>query len=181
MKKFIHFLLLFSIFLVCGCDKMDNTPTKRVETMLSKYQTTDKDVVDDINKTVDTEPNLTNEQKEKYKNILKKQFSSLTYNVKNEKIDGDNAYVEVEIEVKDLTKAIKDSETKLLDNPESFQNDKGNFDQSKYTDYKLDQMENTLIKVKYTLELTLTKIDGEWTVDNLTETERQKIHGIYNY
>ena len=42
-------------------------------------------------------------------------------------------------------------------------------------------MEKTNTKVKYTLELTLTKTDDEWEVDNLTETERQKIHGIYNY
>ena len=42
-------------------------------------------------------------------------------------------------------------------------------------------MEEVKDRVKYTLELTLTKIDDEWELDNLTETERQKIHGIYNY
>ena len=34
-------------------------------------------------------------------------------------------------------------------------------------------------QIKNTLELNLTKEDDEWKLDNLTETERQKIHGIY--
>lgn len=181
MKKIISLILIIMLFFITGCDQIDNTPTKKVETMLMKYQTLDKDVLDDLNKTVDSEPTLNTAEKSKYKEVLKKQFSSLTYTIKDEEIDGDNAEVDVEIEVNDLTKAIKDSENYLNSNPKEFQDDSGNFVQSKYTDYKLNQMDKTSIKVKYSLELTLTNSDGEWVVDNLTETERQKIHGIYNY
>ena len=38
------------LILLTGCDigeKLDNTPTKRVETFLNKYQTLDDDVLDD--------------------------------------------------------------------------------------------------------------------------------------
>ena len=42
-------------------------------------------------------------------------------------------------------------------------------------------MEKVKEKVKYTLQLTLTKVDDEWKMDDLTETEKQKIHGIYDY
>ena len=62
-----------------------------------------------------------------------------------------------------------------------FVNEAGEYDQAVYNKYKLDEMENVKEKVKYTLQLTLTKIDDEWKMDDLTETEKQKIHGIYDY
>ena len=34
---------------------------------------------------------------------------------------------------------------------------------------------------KYTINFTLSKVDEEWIVDDLTETERMKIHGLYAY
>lgn len=181
MKKIISFICITLLLFTSGCGKINNTPTKKVEAMLNNYQTLNEDVLDDLNKTIDTESDLTDEQKTKYKDILKKQYQSLTYEIKDEEIDGDNAEVEVEIEVIDLTKSIADSETYLNENTDKFKNDSGEFDQVKYTDYKLDKMKDADVKVKYTLELTLTNSDNEWVVDNLTETERQKIHGIYNY
>jgi hypothetical protein len=36
-------------------------------------------------------------------------------------------------------------------------------------------------RVKYTLSFTLVKIDDEWKLDDLTETQREKIHGTYDY
>ena len=35
--------------------------------------------------------------------------------------------------------------------------------------------------VKYTLELTLTKKDKKWVMDNLTTTDMEKLNGTYNY
>ena len=32
-----------------------------------------------------------------------------------------------------------------------------------------------------TLNLTLTKKDDVWTMNDITETDRKKIHGIYSY
>ena len=48
-------------------------------------------------------------------------------------------------------------------------------------DYKIKQMKNTNEKVKYTIEFDLTKSDNKWTLDDVDEITRQKIHGIYNY
>ena len=39
MKKI---LMIIALFLVVGCNKLDNTPTKQVETFFNKYQTLDK-------------------------------------------------------------------------------------------------------------------------------------------
>lgn len=180
MKKFFISLLGILMLFTAGCDKIDNNPTKKVEELMSKYQMLDEEVLDDLNKTVDEE-DLTDEQKERYKKLLKNQYKDLKYTIQDEKIDGDNATVETEIEVTDYTKVIQESEDYLNEHEDEFNDDKGNFSKTKYTDYKLEKMEKTNTKVKYTLELTLTKTDDEWEVDNLTETERQKIHGIYNY
>ena len=180
MKKvFICLLGIFMMF-TTGCDNIDNNPTKKVEELMGKYQMLDEDVMDDLNRTIDEE-DLTDEQKDRYEKLLKKQYQDLKYTVKDEKIDGDNATVEVEIEVTDYTKVLNDSETYLDEHKDEFNDDNGNYSIEKYTDYKLDNMEKANTKVKYTLELTLTKTDDEWQLDNLTETERQKIHGIYNY
>lgn len=181
MKKILISFLGILMIVTTGCDQIDNNPTKQVEDLMSKYQTMDDDVIDDLNTVVDAEDNLSSEQRNRYKKLLEKQYKDLSYTIKDETIDGDNAIVEIEIQVTDLSKVLNESEIYLKDHEQEFLGDDNKFSQSKYTDYKLEQLEKANTKVKYTLELTLTKIDGEWEVDNLTETERQKIHGIYNY
>lgn len=181
MKKILLSLISIIMIFTVGCDKIDNNPTKKVEELMSKYQTLDDNVKDDLNNVLDDEEDLTNEQKERYRKILENQYKNIKYTIKDEKIDGDNATVETEIEVIDYTKAIKESEDYLNEHEDEFKDDNGDFSKSKYTEYKLSKMEESKTRVKYTLELTLTKVDNEWELDNLTETERQKIHGIYNY
>ena len=55
------------------------------------------------------------------------------------------------------------------------------YNESKFIDYKLSKIKNDLEKIKYTLEITLTKIDGKWYVDELSKDYKEKIYGIYNY
>ena len=50
-----------------------------------------------------------------------------------------------------------------------------------FNDDKLNALENVNDRVKYTINFTLSKIDEEWLVDDLTETERMKVHGLYAY
>ena len=181
MKKILFIsILLFCSFIVIACDKVDNSPTKKVEEFLNKYRAYDTDVQSDLKNTIDNE-DLTDEEKERYEKIISNQFKNLTYEIKNETVDGDNATVEVEIEVLDFTKAISDSEQYLEEHEEEFLDSEGNYDETMYNKYKLDKMEEVKDKTKYTLQLTLTKEDGEWIMDDLTETEKQKIHGIYDY
>ena len=40
-------------------------------------------------------------------------------------------------------------------------------------------MSNIDEREKYILELTLTKIDNKWHIDDLLESDRKKIHGLY--
>ncbi len=178
--KFIY-VLIFSVFLLTGCNNLMNTPTKKVELLLSKYQKKDEDVIKQLGDILLTDAILTVEQKNTYKELLEKQYSNLTYTIKDEAIDGKTAVVEVEIEVYDYNKAITDSEDYLITHQEEFTDETKNVSTEKYNDYKLQAISDMKDRVKYTINFTLSKIDEEWMVDDLTDTERQKIHGLYAY
>lgn len=180
MKK-VLLVFLLGLFFITGCDNLMNTPTKKVETLLSKYQKKDDVVVKQLGDTLLLDAVLTVNQKDSYKELMERQYSNLTYTVKNEAIDGKTAVVEVEIEVYDYNKAITDSENYLLANASEFQDETGEVNTKKYNDYKLEAMKNMKDRVKYTINFTLSKMDDEWIVDDLTEAERLKIHGLYAY
>ena len=180
MKKILLSLFVV-LFLLTGCDNLMNTPTKRVELLLGKYQKLDDVVLTQLGDSLLSDTVLTKEQKEKYQELLKKQYKNLTYTVKDEAIDGKTAMVEVEIEVYDYNKAIKNSEEYLTNNQSEFQDETGNINTVMYNDYKLNEIEMMKERVTYTINFTLSKVDEEWMVDDLTDTERQKIHGLYAY
>ncbi len=181
MKKFL--VAIFTALLLSGCSlgKMDNTPTKQVEKYLNNYQTLDSNVLTQLDSIVARETSFTDSQKQDYRDLLKKHYQDLTYNIKEETVNGDKATVEVEIEVNDYTKAIKEAESYKKENEKEFLDENNTFDESKFNDYKLDLLKKSKERVKYTLYFSLTKTDGDWNLDKLTETEQEKILGIYEY
>ena len=179
MKKIL--LILFCIIYITGCANLMNTPTKKVEYLLSKYQKNDEEVLKQLSDTLLSDTILEDNQKERYNSIMKRQYSNLTYKVKNEAIDGNTAIVEVEIEVYDYAKSIKEIEDKLLENSDQYKDDTGEINTILYNDDKLSSLENTNDRITYTINFTLSKVDEEWIVDDLTEAERMKIHGLYAY
>ena len=180
MKKILLYVFM-GLFLLTGCGNLMNTPVKKVELLLSKYQKLDDAVLTQLGDSLLSDTVLTSDQKEKYKELLERQYKNLTFTVKNEAIDGKTAMVEVEIEVYDYNKAITSSEDYLLNNQNEFYDETGNIDTIKYNDYKLSEIEKMKDRVTYTINFTLSKVDEEWMVDDLTDTERQKIHGLYAY
>lgn len=180
MKKYSLIVFTF-LLLICGCESMMNTPTKRVEEFLNKYQRQDNEILTQLDQVIQTgNYNFNEEQTLTYKEIMKKQYQDLSYTIKEETIDGDNATVVVEIEVYDYNDALTNAENYYIQNPNEFKNELGELDESKYSDYKLKQIKEAKDKVKYTLNLTLSKSDKKWILNDITETDRQKIHGLYN-
>ena len=179
MKKIL--LVLLIIIGLTGCANLMNTPTKKVEYLLSKYQSNDEDVLKQLDESLLMDSIFNDEQRDRYKNIMKKQYKDLTYTIKNEAIDGKTAIVETEIEVYDYSKAITDTEDKLINNADIYKDSAGEINTTNFNDDKLTALENVDDRVKYTINFTLSKIDEEWLVDDLTETERMKIHGLYAY
>jgi len=182
MKKFIA--LLFSLVLLvsgCGNENLLNTPTKRVEMFLSSYQSLDDEVLDQLDDTINEEVAFNTEQREKYRELMKTHYQNLKYEIKDEIIDGDTAVVTVEIEVTDYSKVMNEANTYLEENPDEFNDENGEYDLSLFTTYRLDKLKDVKDKVKYTLDLTLTKVDDDWQIDDISDEDQMKIHGLYNY
>ena len=179
MEKKILFLGLCLILILTTACSLGSTPTSSVEKLLSMYNTNDEEIIVELDDYVN-ESDLTDEQSEKYKNIYLKQFKDMKYEIKEEKIDGDTATVTAQITVYDYYNAEKEANEYLTNNPDEFKtNDK--YDESLFTDYKLEQLDKVNETVDYTIDFTLTKVDNEWVVNDLTNEQLEKIHGVYEY
>lgn len=176
MKKIISLLVLVLIISGCG----NNTARNAVESYMKKYKTLDSEVLVDMENTIKKE-NLSNEQKEKYRDILKKQYKDLSFEILEEEYDNEVSYVTVKIEVYDLYKAQSDATIYLENNPQEFYNDNNEYDVNKFIDYKLERMKDMTSRVDYTITLTVTKENDKYVVENPTENDLRKIHGVYNY
>ena len=181
MKKVLSILGLALIMTGCSLGNMDNTPTKKVEEYLNNYQTLNSNVLTEIDALVDQEEMFDEDQQTTYRDIMKKHYQDLTYIIKEETVNGDKATVEAEIEVNDYTKALTEAENYRTTNEDEFLNDEGTFDETLFNTYKLDLLKSNKERVKYTIYFSLTKSGNEWVLDELTETEQEKILGIYEY
>lgn len=168
MKKIIS-IFIFLLLLV-GCS-LSNTPTSKVEDLLTKYQTLDKDIVSGIDDILEEE-NFTSIQKDRYKKIIERQYRNLSYEIKNERIDGDTASVTTEIEVIDYKKIINEVNNKYQGND--------NYTVEEYNDTKLDYLEKAKDKVKYTIDFDVKKDkNGNWQLNALSNEAIKKIQGMY--
>ena len=50
----------------------------------------------------------------------------------------------------------------------------------KYIDYKIEQMKMVTDKIKYTITFNLSKEDDKWVVDDISDMDRKKIHGLFD-
>lgn len=201
MKKFgsVVLGLGFLLLLLAGCTNTMETPTSKVEEFLGKYQRLDDDVTSQLDGVLADDKSMSDEQKEEYRAILEKQYQNLSYKIENEEIDGDNATVDVEIEVLDYATTIqkakeyydqhKDEIEKEADKEQS-DNDNVVEDATEgveeaveesaaYIDYKLKELKSVSDTTTYTLTFYLTKEDGEWKIDDSSDLDLQKIHGLY--
>ena len=147
---------------------MANTPTSIVEDLFNKYQRLDADIASGI-EVVLNEQNLTPEHRDRYRKLLENQYKNLSYEIKDETIDGNNATIIAVVEVVDYKQTINDL----------------TFDSTMYTkesfdEEKLNRLESANNKVTYTIDLSLTKNeDGKWKLNALTNEQIKKIQGMY--
>ena len=95
MKKKLVLLVIPVLLLLLACT-MSNTPTSKVEELFTKYQKLDNDIKNGIESVLD-EQNLNESRKNRYRKILEEQYKNLTYQIKQEEIDGNNAIITVKI------------------------------------------------------------------------------------
>ena len=180
MKKVIISLSLICL-LLSGCDEINNTPIKQVESMFNKYQTLDQDVLDDLDRIISEEMVFDTTAREEYRKLIKEQYQNLTYKIKDEVIDGDNATVTSEITVTDYSKVLAESETYKNSHLSEFQDELGVYQPTKYSNYVISQLKDAKEKVKYTVEVRLTKFEDKWKINGIDEDTEDKILGIYEY
>lgn len=181
MKKVYKLLLVVGICLVlAGCGCMKKTAKGAVQDYLNQYKNLSSNVISSMDDVVNDE-NLTDSQKEKYRDILKRQYQDLKYEIVNEKYDGDNATVEVKITVYDLYKVQKDANNYLTNSGDEFK-ENGVYSNDLFMNYKLDKMKKVTDTVEYNIIFNVTKDDkGNYKVNDLSNSDLEKIHGVYNY
>lgn len=166
MKKILS-IFIFLLLLV-GCS-LSNTPTSKVEDLLNKYQRLDSDIEKGID-TVVGEESLTGVERDRYKKIIEKQYKNLTYQIKDETYNGDVCTITTEIEVLDYKKIINEVNN-------NYQNK--NYTKEEYNNEKLDKLEKTKDKVKYTIDFKVKKENNNWTLEALDDDTIKKIQGTY--
>ncbi|MBQ6495473.1 MAG: hypothetical protein IJI49_05680 [Bacilli bacterium] len=148
MKKLLILLLL----LLIGCS-LSNTPTSKIEELLNKYQS--------LNKEIEIDTNIINNNREyenEIKEIIKKQYKNMSYEIKDEEIDGKTATVVVEIEV---------------------YNYKDILDREAETNKIIKELKETKNKITYTIEFKLFKEKDNWIIEELTDEQNNKLLGIF--
>lgn len=168
MKKILS-IFVFLILLV-GCS-LSNTPSSKVEDLLSKYQMLDSDIKKGIDNVLEEE-SLNDNQRDRYRKLIESQYKNLMYEVKDERIDGDTATITTEIEVLDYKKAINDTNN-------SYQG-RDDYTVEEYNNTKLDNLESVKDKVKYTIDFEVKKDkNGNWKLSSLDNDTIKKIQGMY--
>ena len=199
-KKIIIFLSLLVMFMT-GCGNNSMTPTAKVEEFLGRYQSMDSEVLTQLDNVISNDTSMNDTQKKDYKTLMEKQYQNLSYKIKDEEIDGDEAEVLVEIEVYDYANSIVESREYYTEHRDEFDDEKigndgadtdndgkdeegeivgGALDTiSSFITYKIKQLMDVTDKAKYEITFHLTKEDGEWVIEDLTDVDRQKIHGLF--
>lgn len=195
MKKYIiGFLVLF--LTACSFGKAV-TPKQKVSEFLDRYKNESSEVISQLDETVNNEF-TDSDFKDRYKTLMRNQYKNMKYEIKDEIVEDDNAVVEAEITVYDYASAIKNANIYLNEHIDEFKaevkektedvkdaiegednTDNVDYDESKFLDYKIKSMEDIVDTVKYTIEFTLTKVNGEWQLDALSNSDIEKLHGIY--
>lgn len=178
MKKILLLVIALFVFVGCSCTINDTNPEEAVDTFFEKYRNKDEGVITQLIDTIANEELMDN-QKEDYKSLMEKQYDQFAYVIKDIEVNENKATATVELTVLDYKSGILKAEEELKNNPEKFNGENGEFSEEKYMDYKIEEMTNVTATETHTIELTLTKEAGMWKVDQLSDEDISKLHGLY--
>lgn len=170
-------------------DITDEDHKSRYKTLMTnqyknmEYEIKDE-IIEDENAVVEVEITVYD-----YASAIKNSNTYLNENADEFKKDTKETINEVEEKVEDAADKVKEKTNEVTnDVKEKIDDATGNnnttttdtnYDETKFMDYKLSLMEKVTDKVKYTIEFTLTKVNDEWQLDALSNSDIEKLHGIY--
>lgn len=176
MKKIIT--IIFLLLFVTGCSKKETT-SDVVKRYLDNYNNLSKDVKKSLDSITNREE-FSSSNKEMYKKIFIRQYKDLKYTILTEEYDDDKALITVNINVYDLNKAEETALDYLSKNLKDFYNEDNKFDNSKYIAYKLKLMCESTDRINYEVVFYLYYKNNKWVLEQPTDSDLEKIHGIYN-
>ncbi len=161
MKKWI-FIICCCLFL-CGCTKIHAKDA--VIDYLEKYRNFTTEIEDSL---VDSlkEKDFTEEQKEQYILVMKKQFVNLTYKIKEEVFNGDEATIFVDITIYNYQNSIKEAL-------------KESNKEENYINAQLEKMSKEKRRTTYTIALKTKYENNSWVMEQPNEETLKKIYGTY--
>lgn len=177
MKKYL--VTLLTLILLCGCT-MTGTPTLKVSEYLGKFNSLDEAVIQDMESAI-IEENLSADNTTIYRDVLKRQYKDMKYDIVDEQINGDTAVVTAKITVYDYYDSKVKSETYMNEHQDEFLDQDSVFNEESYMKYRLDQMMNMNDTITHEVSFNLTKQDDEWVIADIDRVTLEKIHGLYNY
>lgn len=183
MKKALF--LILCLLLLVGCSMNDTTPTKAVESYLAKYQNLDASVTTQLDNVISNNISMNDEEKAAYRELMINQYKNLSYKITDEIVgdDRNEAEVDVTIEVLDYASNISESKIYYKNHLDEFKDSTSNDEELEETKsfikYKIDNMKNVVKTRKYDMTFYLTKIDKEWVIDDLSDSDYEKLHGLY--
>lgn len=149
--------------------------------MVNQYKNMEYEIKDEIieddNAVVEVEITVYN-----YASALKNSNTYLNEHLDEFKKDAKETANEIGEKIEEATDEVKEKINEVTDNDDNNSSNTTNnvdYDETKFMDYKLSLMEKVTDTVKYTIEFTLTKTNGEWQLDALSNSDIEKLHGIY--
>ena len=137
----------------------------------------DKEVIKELDDSIE-ELDASDNYKMEYKNLLMKQYQNLAYSIKDEDITNDKALVETEIEVFDYYNTLEKVDEDINKYKDDFKEEKDKSRKEKIEEYKIKNLKATTNKTKYIIEFALTKKNGTWMLDKVSNETLMKIHGL---
>ena len=174
MKKVLYLLVAIVLLTGCSCSaNMGNTPTKKVEEYLNKYQTNDDDVVSDLDEVLTNDTTLTDTERDEYSNFMKTHYRDMQYEIKDETIDEDTATVDAEVTVRNYADVVNEANDYRLNNADEFDDD------NTFASYRLGKLKEVTDTETYTITFHLTKENEEWKISDLNDDDLRKLSGLY--
>lgn len=161
-------LVLVGIFVLTRASS--KSPTDLTLEFMNKYKNATSEVMDNIKYPYgDT---LDKTQMNTYKDLIRSQYRSMTYQIDDETVGEVDAIIKVDFEVFDYASSY-DKATSYLSLYGS------DMTLEKQVNYKLKEMGNTKEKVTYSIEFKFYKLDGIWYMSDLTSADLSKLAGTF--
>lgn len=155
---------------------LSNKPVYMTREYMKKYNKLDSEVIKNIE--YDFDDQLSDDQKDKYVEIIKNQYKKLTYKIVSEDMDETSATINVEISVFDLSSAMFKANSYIDSYEDKFMTN-GEYDILKANDFKLDELSNYNEKITYSITFNYYKENGNWTMRDISSNDLKKIRGTY--